>query len=353
VGFLGLTTMFRRLKDRWVSRICTSIPFDVWQTIGGVDLVIPYWHVVCDHDLPHVSELYRFRSIRQFEADVDFFLRHYSPVTEQEVIRHLHDGSALPRRSVLFTFDDGFREIHEVIAPILRTKGASASFFLITSAIDNQHLCYPQKKSLVIGALARGWSGTALDEVARLLSSAGVPNDSSVVSRIRGVSYRQRDVLDDLGRILECDFQKYLASGRPYVTSQQVEDLLRQGFAIGAHSVDHPSYADLSLDEQLFQTGESMRWISERFHIECQSFAFPYRDNGVGPDFFRSMFSEGRLKVSFGTGGLVPHPFRYNLRRVLVGNTDLTAGETVVRRLARSVGPRLAATMRRQSTTWA
>ncbi len=298
-----------------------------------MNLVVPYWHLVSDDEsVPHVSGLGRqFRNSSQFKADLEFFLQHYSVITEQDLISYLDGGRVLPRRSVLLTFDDGFREIHDVVAPLLRAKGAPATIFLISSAIGNQRLCYTQKKSLLICTLRQNHTAATLDEATRVLSLAGVSMRPEIAARIRAVSYRQRDVLDDLARVLDCDFQSYLASRKPYLSFQQVETLLRQGFSIGAHSVDHPLYAELGLDEQLNQTRESMRWISERFQIRCQSFAFPYRANGVSLDFFRAMFAGGELKVSFGTGGLIPHRFRRNLPRCTPELSDATAPEALAR----------------------
>ena len=45
--------------------------------------------------------------------------------------------------------------------------------------------------------------------------------------------------------------------------SEQVIELLKLGHAVGAHSIDHPRYADLSLEEQLHQTRDQ-RQICER-----------------------------------------------------------------------------------------
>ena len=317
-------------------RMCAMIPLGAWHKITGLSLVVPHWHVVSDIELPHVAGMYRFRNIRQFKADLDFFLRHYSPVTEQDVICYLHDGLLLPPRSVLFTFDDGFREIHDVIAPLLRAKGVPAIFFLITSAIDNQHLCDAQKKSLLVASLAAGrQTAAALSEAHQLLSQAGVSINANLTSRIRAVSFRQHHLLDDLGHVLECDFLGYLASQRPYLSSAQVEMLIRQGFTIGAHSVDHTPYAELCLAEQLVQTRESMQWLSRRFNITCRSFAYPYRDSGISLDFFRAIFAEGELKLSFGTGGLIPHPFPCNLPRFSLERTDLTAAEVLANQFGR------------------
>ncbi len=330
--------MFQRFKDRCKSRICACIPLEVWHRISSVNLVIPYWHMVCDHEVPHVSGLgRRFRNIRQFKADLEFFLRHYSPVTEEDIICHLHGGRELPPRSVLFTFDDGFRECHDVVAPLLQGSGAPAAFFLTSASIDNKQLCYTQKKSLLIGALARKQNTATLNEAGRVLSLAGVPINSNLASRILSVPYRKREMLDDLARIMQCDFQGYLDSQKPYLRSEQVEVLLRQGFAVGAHSIDHPLYSELTLDEQLIQTRESMRWLSDHFHIKCRSFAFPYHANGVSLDFFRGIFAEGELKICFTTGGLTPHSFRYNLSRFTPELSDSTASETLSRAFCRSL----------------
>ena len=334
---LGRNKVLRTFKDRWVPHICTTIPFAVWHKISGIRLVVPTWHIVSDIEVPHVSGLYSFKNVGQFKADLEFFLRHYSPVTEQDVIRHLYEDGPLPPRCVLLTFDDGFREIYDVVAPLLRASGAPAIFFLTTSAIDNQHLCFPQKKSLLLSALAARQSVTARDEASRLLSVAGVCNGPDLAPRIRAVSFQQRSVLDRLAGILSCDFKGYLASQKPYLSSEQVQVLVRQGFGIGAHSVDHAPYAELSLEEQLAQTRESIHWLSECFRLKCRSFAFPYRDNGVSLDFFRTIFGEGDLKLSFGTGGLIRHPYPYNLPRFFLEGTDLTAAEVLAYQFGRGL----------------
>jgi peptidoglycan/xylan/chitin deacetylase (PgdA/CDA1 family) len=331
--------MLKQLKQRLFPRLCSYIPLNAWHRMSGVELVIPYWHVVSDHDLPHVSGISRYRNIRQFKSDIEFFLKRYSVISELDLINHLDGKGNLPPRPVLLTFDDGFREIHDIVAPLLRAAGASATFFLISSSVDNQHLCYTQKKSLLTGKLTDELSSATWGEVTRLLTSAGVPGHSTLASRVRGVSYRKRKVLDDVAVILGCDFQDYLRSARPYVTSDEVRSLLNQGFAIGAHSVDHPLYSELTLEEQLVQTRESMRYLSEQFHLRCQSFAFPYHANGVSLEFFDKMFADGELRVSFGTGGLIPHAFRRHLSRCTPELSNATAQQALARDFYHAVIP--------------
>jgi len=277
--------------------------------------------MVSDQDLPHVSGIYKFRNIQQFKADIEFFLRFYTPVSLQDVIRHLDGAVRLPKRCFLPTFDDGFREIYDVVAPILYAQGIPAVFFLVTSVIDNRGLCYPQKKSLLIRALSSLSTSSVKNEISRRLTKAGVKGPD-LSSQIGSIYYLQRHVLDELEPVLGCDFTAYVASVQPYLTSGHIKDLMKMGFDIGAHSIDHPLYSELTLKDQLMQTKESMKWLSDRYQYECKSFAFPYRDAGISQEFFQKAFSNGRIKISFGTGGVLHHYFPRNLPRFSMERAD-------------------------------
>jgi peptidoglycan/xylan/chitin deacetylase (PgdA/CDA1 family) len=144
-------------------------------------------------------------------------------------------------------------------------------------------------------------------------------------------------VLDELGSVLRYDFAAYSASAQPYLTSEQIRDLIKKGFAIGAHSVDHPLYSELGLQEQLMQTRESLRWLSDSYQYDCNAFAFPYTDAGISLEFFQKAFADGCLKVSFGTGGMSRHFFPRNLARFTMERTDLPAAQILARQFGRTL----------------
>lgn len=328
--------MFNFLKQRCGPKICSLIPLDIWHRILEVDLVLPHWHVVSDQELSHISGLYKYRNIRQFKADIEYFLQYYTPVNLQDVINYLDGFGSLPKRCFLPTFDDGFSEIYNVIGPILQVYGVPAVFFLITSAIDNRELCYPHKKSLLVHALTTIDSSPAESEASRHLTNAGFKY-GDMTSRVLSIYYKQRHVLDELELILGCDFASYVSSVQPYLTSVQIKDLMKMGFDIGAHTIDHPLFSELTLEEQLVQTTESQKWLSTKFQYNCQSFAFPYKDAGILINFFHQAFSNGLLKVSFGTGGLQHHFFPRNLPRFTMERTDLPAKQILSRQFGRSL----------------
>jgi peptidoglycan/xylan/chitin deacetylase (PgdA/CDA1 family) len=317
----------------------TIIPLRVWQSLSRVSLLIPYYHMVSEEEVPHVRHLYRYRNTGEFERDLDFLLDGFVPVGLTEIVAHLNDGGNLPRRCFHVTFDDGFREMHEVVAPVLSKKGVPATFFLNSAFLDQGGMAHHNQISLLLDRLTQPLSKGTLQELESLLPVTGPATD--LRTRLLAVRYADRQVLGKMAAIAAVDFDGYVAKNRPYLSTDQVFDLIRQGFSIGAHSVDHPLYADLLLDEQVRQTRESMNFIVNRFAVETRAFAFPHTDSGVGPEFFQAVISTGLVDICFGTGGLLRHFHPANLERFSIEKNAHTMRAAVTREYARAAYGRL------------
>jgi peptidoglycan/xylan/chitin deacetylase (PgdA/CDA1 family) len=114
---------------------------------------------------------------------------------------------------------------------------------------------------------------------------------------------------------MNLDFGDYLLANRPYLASEQINRLIDKGFAIGAHSIDHPVYSSLSLEDQLHQTIESVRRVREIFHLRYGAFAFPFSDHNISKAFFAKLSNSGFVDLSFGTAGLVDDDVPNHLQR--------------------------------------
>jgi peptidoglycan/xylan/chitin deacetylase (PgdA/CDA1 family) len=312
------------------------VPFSVWQSLSRASLVLPYYHMISNEPVPHVQHLYRFRSAREFEADLDFLLRQFMPVGLEDIVAELDGRAHLPKRCFHLTFDDGFREMHDVVAPILRKKGVPATFFLNTGFLDQGGMAHHNKISLLIDRLPGQISKQVLREIEALLPKLP-KGGNDPISRLLSIRYADRSLVDRIASIAEVDLQQYVVTARPYLSSEDVFHLVRQGFTIGAHSVDHPLYADLSLADQITQTRESMDVIASRFGVRTRAFAFPHSDAGVGPEFFDAMFSQGTLDVCFGTRGFLRHYYPRNIERFSMEKTFGTAEVIIAREYARAV----------------
>ncbi len=312
------------LKRRVAPFLAARLPPGLAWLAAGKPVVIPYYHVVSDEPVPHVKHLYRFRSVAEFEQDLDYFLRRYAPVTLQQLIAHLHSGAPLPARPLHLTFDDGFREMHDLVMPILLKKGLPATFFIATAFVDNADMAHHNRISVLLDWLDNKNAGPARRKVEAFLDKNGVPG-ADLASRLLSTTYPQRHLVKQAAALAECDLTAYLKEKQPFLTSTQLHALLRAGFALGAHSLDHPKYAEIDEPEQLRQTCESVRFIVERFHTSCSSFAFPLTAEGVSPRFFAAIFDQQDLKISFGTGGMARHFCPCHLERFSMEKTDWPA----------------------------
>jgi peptidoglycan/xylan/chitin deacetylase (PgdA/CDA1 family) len=313
---------------------CLPTGFSRLLTRGRV--LLPYYHLVSDEWVPHVSPLYRFRGVREFTDDVDFFLRHFRPIGLKDLLSAAAAGRPPPPNSFLLTFDDGFREMFDIACPILRAKGVPAVFFVTSSTVDNQALCVHQKVSLLLDWLDRNPSPSAAREIRSRLSASGLPA-ADAATALKSITHARRGLADDIARICGVDFSAYLREVRPHLTSEQIAGMLRDGFSVGGHSIDHPLYGDIPLEEQLRQTRESMRFLRERFALDHRVFAFPHTDFRVSRNFFEALSREGTVEATFGTSAPSEDSVPNNFQRFTMEKTIFPAravlGRQALRRL--------------------
>jgi peptidoglycan/xylan/chitin deacetylase (PgdA/CDA1 family) len=314
-----------------------QLPVGWLRPLAGVQLVVPYYHMVSDVPVPHVSHLYRFRSTAEFQADVEYLLRHFEPVSLADIVDAVKGRRTLDRPCFHLTFDDGFREMHEIVAPILQRAGAPATFFLNTRFLDGGGLAHHNELSVLLDRMAAGGSNVSPATLRRLesLLPPAENGDHTMKARMLSLRYSQKAVVRSLAEVLAVDLGQYVLKTQPYLTSEQVEDMLRKGFQIGGHSHDHPFYADLPLEQQLAQTRTSMQLLHAHFGMSLRAFAFPHNDDGVGEEFFAAAVAEGLFDVSFGTGGLVRHFHGQNIERVRMEKTSAPAGQILARQFVR------------------
>jgi peptidoglycan/xylan/chitin deacetylase (PgdA/CDA1 family) len=232
------------------------------------------------------------------------------------------------QNSFLLTFDDGLREFHDVIAPILLRKGIPAICFLNSGFVDNKELFFRYKASILIENLI---VNKRLDSHIKDWFSKNQLDIDTQFSSLLSINYSQRTKLDELAKLINVDFDKYLLTEKPYLDSTQIKSLINQGFVFGAHSVDHPKYADLTLAEQIRQTEQSIADLESKFQFKERLFSFPFTDTGVTTEFFEQVL-EGDNPIAdftFGCSGLKNDSVRRNIQRIPIEISNFAADDIV------------------------
>jgi peptidoglycan/xylan/chitin deacetylase (PgdA/CDA1 family) len=328
--------MLNVLKNSVVPAIFSRISPALLLRVAGTNPTIAYYHIVSDQDVPHVKHLYNFRTTHEFRRDLDVFLKLYRPITLHELLTSVRTRERLPENAFLLTFDDGFREMYDVVAPILVEKGISATFFLTTAFIDNADMAHHNKVSLLIDHLDRSGEDAPANEIMLLLEGQGIVAED-VKTGLRAINYGRKHLVEEIAKLMGYDFGAYLKKFKPHLTSEQIRKLLAMGFSIGGHSVDHPAYADLRLEEQLSQTLESVGAVRSQFGLSYGAFAFPHGAAGVSRKFFAKAFATGELDVSFGTGGMLKDSSPRHFERFSCEYDRSPAERTIARNYARSL----------------
>lgn len=320
---------------RTVLKVCSRLVPDLYRPPAG--LLLPFAHIVANSAPAHIKHLYAVPSITKFKNDLEFLCREFRPLQlgELEQLTQSRQNKAAHRTFIL-SFDDGMREVYEVIAPILQKRGLPAIFFLNSATIDNQRLMWRHKVSLLIEHASR--------QPGPIPPQIDLRPGENLQAKLKALRFADEGSIDEIARFFELDFCDYLRCSKPYLTSAQILELSRAGFEFGAHSDSHPYFCEMTVEDQKKQIATSVGFI-RALGLPCRYFAFPFHDGGVPISVFRYMKELG-LVLSFGTseGRLDSIPFSFQRFAIDARSANPSMGDilkelsvkSVIRRLSRT-----------------
>jgi len=277
-------------------------------------LIVPFYHAVSNSDLSFTNNLYLPRKITDFENDLDTLLKFYKPISLDKLKQIVNSKEELKENYFHLTFDDGLSNFFEIVAPILKKREIPATMFLNTNFVDNKELFYRYKASLLLNFYTV--SNTSIKK--KFYDYMRIINNphKKVATFLLNIKYKNRLELDNLARFVGFNFNEFLKLEKPYLTKNQIEELIKQGFTFGGHSIDHPYYSELSVKEQIEQTKNSLNWVKNELKIDYKVFSFPFTDDGVSSKYFTHIFTNNMVDLSFGTAGIKKDSFQNNIQRV-------------------------------------
>ncbi len=277
-----------------------------------LDYCIPLYHTVSNDTPPHLKHLYSIKSVKDFEKDLDYLLKHFTFVDWDGFQRFQESGQPAGKKVALLTFDDGFSEFLHVVTPILERKGIYAVNFINPTFVNQQDMLFRCKASLLIEKIRSEKVDPSILQNISGLQSGGT---EEICGHILKTGYKKRALLDLLAEAIGLDFKDYIRKNKPYLDLSQLQELKARGFGIGAHSWDHPYYSELSVEEQLETTSRSLDFMKIHGFLG-DAFAFPFTDFGVSNSFFEQLYSRNPNLYSFGTAGIKTDSFSQNLQRI-------------------------------------
>lgn len=220
----------------------------------------------------------------RFERQLAWVRRYCNPLPLSEAVERLIEGR-LPARALSITFDDGYADNLEIAAPLLQKYAIPAVVFIAVDAVERGVMW----NDLIIEAVRRaehrldassiGLGTLHLDDSTRL----------SVIQDLIGkIKYRTaKERLEISESIYRSVTRKPLE--RQMLRSSELPELIRCGFGIGAHTVNHPILTLLDDTEVRAEIAGSRTWLLERTGCEPTLFAYP---NGKRDDDYNQRHAE-------------------------------------------------------------
>jgi peptidoglycan/xylan/chitin deacetylase (PgdA/CDA1 family) len=264
-----------------------------------------FGHTVTDEYLPHINPIYKPKSVLEFKKDLEYILKYFEPVSVQEVLSHTNKEKIITKPSFHLSFDDGLKEIYDVVLPILKSKGIPATVFINSDFVDNKDLFFRYKAALIANR---------------------IPNEKE---RVLAINYSEKNMLDEMASQLNLNFIDFLNTQKPYLTSEQLKTLQKNGFTIGGHSQNHPNYNLLSEFEQVSQTINSCKFVQNEFLEKNSFFAFPFTSEGIPLSFYGKIAKD--ISLTFGVSGLDFSNQGKHIERIDIENYGRNAREYIHR----------------------
>lgn len=286
-----------------INFISNLIPIKAFINLTSNKLILPYYHSVTNHPKPHIKNLGYFRTKTEFINDINYLLKYYESISCNELI------NTIDKPSFHLTFDDGLSEIIEEVVPILIEKNIHATFFINTDFLDNKTLFYRHKIGVIIESLKEE---NYLSIVANYLKIKRY----EVTSYLLSLNQHDTALIDLIANMLNINFEEYLEKHKPYLTNNQVHELIKLGFTIGNHGKSHFNFNTLTFAEQQNQISETNLILRNTFNIKKIYFSFPFGDENIKKEFFEFIYDKEDILLSFGVAGLKKDTIKQHLYRI-------------------------------------
>jgi peptidoglycan/xylan/chitin deacetylase (PgdA/CDA1 family) len=214
-----------------------------------------------------------------FTRQVDFLRSHYRLLTMTEVVQAIRNGTPLPERSALLTFDDGLQNNYRIAFPLLQKLGVPATIFLTVDYVGQKQLLWVDELYLLLcQARDQGITPPLASEAARSHFLAGRlwPAYELTVAELKqsGVAGRTA-ALTRLRQTIAADRLPW-HEDFAMLDWQEVRAMDRSGLVeFGVHTASHRILTELADDEWQCEVVAPREKLAQQLGKEVVTFCFP------------------------------------------------------------------------------
>ena len=210
---------------------------------------------------------------RGFEQQMRALARTAHVLALEDALARLYAGERLPSRSVVITFDDGYRDNLAIAVPVLERLGLPATFFLVPRLLSGELGAWWETLGWAIGARTRdtlSWDGEAFalhseDERKRTYST--------LARAMKRLDHEARE--QAMTGIVE-SLEPQGAEPQLFMNWEGARELVARGFSVQSHTCSHFVLAREPPARQLRELADSRAQLESALGISISTIAYPY-----------------------------------------------------------------------------
>ena len=301
---------------------------------GSMQTVMLLYHrVVPQHTIHEICSLPQIVTpLDHFEAQMDYLSAQYHVLSMGEFEKARQKRSALPLRTAVITFDDGWEDNYSHAFPALTRRGIPATIFLSTAYIGTGRAFWQEQMVYLLQVWQRRLQSgdikaTEAQHLPPELSTVLLPGSSegAVLRLIESLKDRDDTVraslLSALAEKLQNPPLPLHANG--FMNWHQVREMHAAGIEFGSHAHSHHLLTALSRADVAREVRESKTQMETFVDTPVTTFAYP--NGNYNYDVITELKAAGyRLAVTTRKGINTARTNPFELHRINVNGTLFT-----------------------------
>jgi len=286
-------------------------------------LILMYHQVAGDQETKNkylMKGLYVFQST--FDKQMAYLKKKYNLMTLSQLVEHLVNNRPIPKKSVIITFDDGWRDNFQYAYPVLKKYNIPATVFITTDFIEsgkifwflkaailhqNSRLTFEQFSDIFgnyTHDIKRSPSGSSENYLETLYTDL----EEFMVFIKRFDNGQILKLLDEMAAISGLNIKELLTERLMlnWAEINEIKDLVE----IGSHGCSHHIMTTLGADALKTELTESKNILEEKTGRPITLFAYP---NGDYNNDIKKMVSEAGYRAAICTTGVDTTPDEHDL----------------------------------------
>ena len=199
-----------------------------------------------------------------FEKQIRYFVHNYNVISLEKLVEYIKQVKTLPPKSVVITFDDGYKDNYQYAYPILRKYNLPATIFTAGLIGTGEMFWWDKVKYIFYYTNIKQLDLEGFGNYSIQAEPDKKQASSSIIEKMKLISEKEKKTLIEK-LIVRCKVNIPADIGKKMILSwDEIKEMNRNGIFFGPHSVNHPILTKIPLDEAKQEIVYARKVIEEK-----------------------------------------------------------------------------------------